>query len=72
MRPELEELELTVAKGSFKDPVWVDLISGDVYDIDDTLWKANGEGCTFLRMPVYDAVVVVTERAAIGTLLPSD
>ena len=72
VRPELEELELTVAKGSFKDPVWVDLISGDVYDIDDTLWKANGEGCTFLRMPVYDAVVVVTERAAIGTLLPSD
>ncbi|MHB8899453.1 MAG: hypothetical protein ACYC6Y_11950 [Thermoguttaceae bacterium] len=72
VRPGLEELSLTVTKGSFQDPVWVDLLSGDVYDIADGLWKAAGEGCTFLRVPVYDAVVVVAERSSIGELLPSD
>lgn len=71
-RPEFEELTLNVSKGSFKDPVWIDLVSGDVYDIADSVWKAEGEGCTFQGLPVYDAVVVVAERAAIGDLLPAD
>ena len=71
-RPEFESLELTMAKGTFEDPVWVDLVSGDVYDIDDSLWKTEGHGCTFQRLPVYDAVIVLAERATIGELLPSD
>lgn len=71
-RPELEELELTLTEGTFTDPVWVDLVSGDVYDIDDSLWKADDAGWRCQRVPVYDAVVVVAERAAIGALLPSD
>lgn len=71
-RPELEELELSVPKGSFHDPVWVDLVSGRVYDIDESLWNCDGESCNFHRLPVYDAVVVVAERAAIGSLLAGD
>lgn len=71
-RPELEELELTLKRGTFTDPVWVDVVSGDVYDIDDSLWKTEGDGCTFQRLPVYDAVIVLAERTAIGELLPSD
>jgi hypothetical protein len=71
-RPELEELELKITNCSFQDPVWVDLVSGAVYDIDDSLWSQEGDNCTFRKLPVYDAVVVLAERAAIGTLLPSD
>lgn len=71
-RPELEDLQLTIAKGSFEDPIWIDLVSGAVYDIDDATWKSEGEGCVFQRLPVYDAVVVLAEREAVGDLLPSD
>lgn len=71
-RPELEELVLTVSEGSFEDPVWVDLVSGRVYDIDESIWGSDEEGCTFKRLPVYDAVVVLAERATIGPLLAGD
>ena len=71
-RPEMETLELKIAKGGFEDPVWVDLVSGNVYDIGDSLWKAEGYGSVFPALPVYDAVIVVAERAVLGDLLPSD
>ena len=71
-RPEMETLELKIAKGGFEDPVWVDLVSGNVYDIGDSLWKTEADGCVFPTLPVYDAVIVVAERAVLGDLLPSD
>ncbi len=71
-RSDLEDLVLTVSKGSFENPLWIDLVSGRVYAIDDSLWKSSGEGCTFHRLPVHDAVIVLAERAAIGALLPGD
>lgn len=71
-RSEFEMLALTIENGSFTDPVWVDLVSGDVFEIDDSLWSCEGDRCTFERLPVYDAVVVLADRAAIGELLAGD
>ena len=45
--------------------------NGDLRGTKGT-WKSDGEGCTFQRLPVYDAVVVLAERATIGPLLPRD
>ena len=64
-RPETENVKLTIQKGQFKDPVLADLLSGEVYDIDKSLWKAAGDTVTFERVPVYDAVVVLAERCAV-------
>jgi len=62
-RPEMEELSLTLPDACFEDPVWVDLRSGRVFDMDDALWKTEDGGTTFGRVPVYDSVVVIGERA---------
>ena len=70
--PELENLKLSVPKGTFHDPVWVDLVSGKVYDIDDSLWKTDADSSIFQNVPVYDAVILVAEKAAIGPLLLAD
>jgi hypothetical protein len=59
----LEDLGLGVSQGEFSDPVWIDLLSGRVYDIDAALWEAKDAGTTLSKLPVYDSVVVIAERA---------
>ena len=64
--PEMERLRLSLPGLQFSNPVWVDLLSGQVYDIDKTLWKRNDDGTVFAQLPVYDSVVVIAEAAWIG------
>ena len=52
----------------FKDPVWVDLITGWVYEIPSENQIQHADGITFVRIPVYDSPCFVTERAAIDLL----
>jgi len=71
-RPELEPVSLHLPNGSFDQPVWIDLVSGRVFAMDESLWRAENGGCIFPRLPVYDAAIVVADRSAIGPLLPAD
>ena len=48
-----------------KNPVWVDLFTGAVYEIPAKQQVAHSCGITFVRIPVYDSPCLVTERAAI-------
>jgi hypothetical protein len=66
---ELENLQLIVEQGQFQDPVWVDLISGRVFEIDDSLWSRTGDTITFTRVPVYDSVILIADRPAISHAL---
>ena len=61
-RPDLENVVLTVP-GAFADPVWVDVLSGRVYDIATKRWQTRDGQTTFTQLPVYDSVVVIAERA---------
>ena len=71
-RPELEEVTLHVAKGSFDEPVWIDLVSGRVFALGESRWRTSEDGSTLIRLPVYDAAIVLAERAEIGRVLPAD
>lgn len=68
-RPEGERLRVTMPEVKFDEPVWVDLVSGQVYASDRALWKQEGGNCVFDSLPVYDSVVVVADRAAIAERL---
>ena len=51
------------AKGlSFKDPVWVDLVSGRIYEIPADRMSKVGESTLFKDIPLYDAPVLIAER----------
>ena len=52
----------------FKDPVWVDLITGWVYEIPAENQIRHADGITFVRIPAYDSPCFVTERAALDLL----
>ena len=51
-----------------KEPVWVDLFTGAVYEIPAKRQISHSCGVTFVRIPVYDSPCVVTERAALDMM----
>jgi hypothetical protein len=68
-QPGMENIALTVSDGAFETPVWVDLVSGRVFDFDAAKWKPEGEVYTFSQVPVYDSVVLIADRRIIGPVL---
>jgi hypothetical protein len=64
-RPEIERVTVTVRAGQFEDPVWVDMLSGSIYRIDDSLWTRRGDAYVFEQVPVYDSVILIADRESI-------
>jgi len=52
----------------FKDPVWVDLITGWVYEIPQENQIVHADGITFVRIPAYDSPCFVAERTALDLI----
>lgn len=48
---------------TFKEPVWVDLVSGRIYEIPPDRITNTGSGTLFRDLPHYDAPVLIAERA---------
>ena len=58
---------LTLAKAAaFKDPVWIDLLSGKVYEFPEEDVLVHADGVTYVNVPVYDSPCVLAERSAVG------
>ena len=52
----------------FKEPVWVDLITGWVYEIPQENQIVHADGITFVRIPAYDSPCFVAERTALDLI----
>ena len=48
-----------------KDPVWVDLFTGAVYEFPAKNQIVHSAGVSFVRVPLYDSPCVLTERSAV-------
>lgn len=48
--------------GVFKNPVWVDTLTGDVYEIPAGKVTVDGDIVTFKDIPVYDAPTFITDK----------
>ena len=51
-----------------KEPVWVDLFTGAVYEIPAKQQVVHSCGVSLVRIPVYDSPCLVTERAALDLM----
>ena len=58
-------LTFTFANGNFDQPVYVDLISGRVYEIPAAQWKKVGSQYTFTDIPVYDAPILIADKSLV-------
>jgi hypothetical protein len=61
------EINFTILNGSFNEPVYVDILSGGVYEIPAGEWSKEGSTFTFKKIPVYDAPVLIADRSLIKT-----
>ncbi|MBI5821148.1 MAG: beta-galactosidase [Verrucomicrobia bacterium] len=55
--------QLTVPNARFKEPVWIDLITGNIHAIPANQIVSDGTTCTFKDVPVYDAPAVITDKS---------
>jgi len=63
---EPHSVDLPAIPIAFTDPVYVDLLSGAVYDLQKDRWAKSDHDVSFRQIPVYDAPVLIAER----TLIP--
>jgi len=60
---EAKKTNVTVEGGSFKNPVFVDLISGTVYEFPKGSWKKEGNKIVFNEVPIPDYPVVIADKS---------
>jgi hypothetical protein len=59
-------LNFTFTNANFDQPVLVDVISGQVYDIPAGQWRKEGNTYSFTDVPVYDAPVLIADKSLIS------
>ena len=55
----------TIAKGAFTEPVWVDLITGGIFEIPQEKISVAGDKVVFQEIPVYDAPTLIVDKSLI-------
>jgi len=55
----------TIAKGTFTEPVWVDLITGGIHEIPAEQIARDGDKLTFKDIPVYDAPTLIADKSLV-------
>lgn len=55
----------TILNGNFEKPVLVDVISGDVYEIQEKNWQKRGTNYIFKNIPVYDAPILIADKSLV-------
>jgi hypothetical protein len=58
---ETKPVNITVKNMNFKNPVWVDLMTGGIYEIPKSQWSNAGSSCIF-NIPLYDSPVLIAEK----------
>ncbi|MEZ0607750.1 beta-galactosidase [Fibrella sp. WM1] len=60
-------LTFTFTNANFDQPVYVDILTGGVYNIPANQWKRVGATYTFTDIPVYDAPILIADKSLIKT-----
>ncbi|MDZ7618939.1 MAG: hypothetical protein U1E05_18185 [Patescibacteria group bacterium] len=57
----------TLTGVTFDEPVWVDMVTGAIYELPQERVKTEGDATVLSDIPVYDAPALITDRS---TVLP--
>lgn len=56
-------IDLTIKSAKFQHPVYVEMITGRVYEIDKSTCTTVEEDTQFTKLPVWDSPMMIAERA---------
>ncbi len=62
----MNSAQVILKNGTLQHPVWVDLLSGKIYEIPAESIRKDGDFTIFEQVPIYDSPCLITER----TILP--
>ena len=57
--------EFSFTNADFDEPVFVDIVTGGVYEIPSNQWSKSGNTVTFKGIPIYDAPIVIADKSLI-------
>jgi len=62
---EKQNCNFTFTNASFQNPVYVDVITGEIYEIPADKWKKEGPKYSFRDIPVYDGPILIVDKSLI-------
>ncbi|MEM9675008.1 MAG: hypothetical protein ACFB15_18140 [Cyclobacteriaceae bacterium] len=68
---EYQTIDLSVSAGHFNEVVWVDLRTGEVFEIPDSAIQRTGTHYTFTDIPIYDSPILIADKSLIPLTSPS-
>lgn len=63
---KLQYIDFTLTGCAFTEPVWIDLLTGWIYEIPESSYERQGNTYSFRHVPVYDSPIVITDRSVLG------
>ena len=60
-----DNVDLTIQGATFQDPVYVEMITGKVYELDRSAWKSDAGNTAFKALPIWDSPMMLVERAQV-------
>jgi len=58
-----KDINFTVLNGHFEQPVYVDILTGGIYEIPENQIIRKGNVILFRNIPVYDSPVLIAEKS---------
>ncbi|MET3115524.1 hypothetical protein AAKU52_003273 [Pedobacter sp. CG_S7] len=62
---ETRKINFTVLNGNIDNPVYVDIITGNIYKIPKSNWSKKDGKIIFNNVPIYDAPILITDESLI-------
>jgi len=60
-----ERVDVTIKGAAFQDPVYVEMITGKVYDLGKSTWNTKGGNTALTQLPVWDSPMMLVERSLV-------
>lgn len=62
---DTKEITLSFTNSNIEIPVYVDLLTGKVYEIPTKQWSRKENTYTFKNIPIYDSPILITDKSLI-------
>lgn len=63
---EFKKVDFAFSNANFRNPVYVDLRTGRVYEIPEKNWSRKGTHYQFVNIPVYDSPILIAEKSLLS------
>ena len=60
-----DKVDVTIKGAAFRDPVYVEMITGKVFELGRSAWKSDGGNTTLTQLPMWDSPMMLAERAQV-------